>query len=137
MTAAKKKPSAKKSKLPKPVILLAEKPKRVKVGPAVLFNGDCRTVLRDYAKPVHATVTDPPYELTASKRTKPAPFVEGSPYSRHRVGVNGDNKPVGGFMGKEWDGTGIAFKVELWAEVMRVLKPGGHLLAFKIGRAHV
>jgi hypothetical protein len=34
------------------------------------------------------------------------------------------------FMGKGWDGTGVAFKRELWAEVLRVLKPGGHLLAF-------
>jgi len=35
-----------------------------------------------------------------------------------------------GFMGKEWDGTGIAFNVELWKECLRVLKPGAHLLAF-------
>jgi len=35
-----------------------------------------------------------------------------------------------GFMGKKWDGTGIAYDVELWAECLRVLKPGGHLLAF-------
>src|SRR5690606_18175478 len=35
-----------------------------------------------------------------------------------------------GFMGKRWDGTGIAHDVELWAECLRVLKPGGHLLAF-------
>ena len=35
-----------------------------------------------------------------------------------------------GFMGKKWDSTGIAYNVELWQEVLRVLKPGGHLLAF-------
>jgi site-specific DNA-methyltransferase (adenine-specific) len=35
-----------------------------------------------------------------------------------------------GFMGKGWDGSGIAYRVELWAECLRVLKPGGHLLAF-------
>jgi site-specific DNA-methyltransferase (adenine-specific) len=35
-----------------------------------------------------------------------------------------------GFMGKQWDGSGIAFDVELWRECLRVLKPGGHLLAF-------
>lgn len=35
-----------------------------------------------------------------------------------------------GFMGKKWDKTGIAFKKELWQEALRVLKPGGHLLAF-------
>jgi len=35
-----------------------------------------------------------------------------------------------GFMGKKWDSTGIAYNIELWQEVLRVLKPGGHLLAF-------
>lgn len=35
-----------------------------------------------------------------------------------------------GFMGKTWDASGIAYSVELWREVLRVLKPGGHLLSF-------
>jgi len=35
-----------------------------------------------------------------------------------------------GFMDKKWDSTGIAYNVELWKECLRVLKPGGHLLAF-------
>ena len=35
-----------------------------------------------------------------------------------------------GFMGKSWDKTGIAYSVKLWKECLRVLKPGGHLLAF-------
>jgi DNA modification methylase len=35
-----------------------------------------------------------------------------------------------GFMGKKWDATGIAYSVALWTEALRVLKPGGHLLAF-------
>jgi DNA modification methylase len=35
-----------------------------------------------------------------------------------------------GFMGKDWDNSGIAYRVNLWSEVLRVLKPGGHLLAF-------
>lgn len=35
-----------------------------------------------------------------------------------------------GFMGKKWDSSGIAYNVGLWQECLRVLKPGGHLLAF-------
>lgn len=41
-----------------------------------------------------------------------------------------------GFMGKKWDSTGIAYDVELWQECMRVLKPGGHLLAFSGTRTY-
>ena len=35
-----------------------------------------------------------------------------------------------GFMGKSWDNTGIANNKEMWAECLRVLKPGGYLLSF-------
>ena len=35
-----------------------------------------------------------------------------------------------GFMGKKWDNTGIAYDVTVWSECLRVLKPGGHVLAF-------
>ena len=35
-----------------------------------------------------------------------------------------------GFMGKSWDKSGIAFNTEVWSECLRVLKPGGHMLAF-------
>ena len=41
-----------------------------------------------------------------------------------------------GFMGKSWDSTGIANDVQLWKEVLRVLKPGGHLLAFSGSRTY-
>ena len=41
-----------------------------------------------------------------------------------------------GFMGKSWDSTGIAFNVEVWREALRVLKPGGHLLAFSGSRTY-
>ena len=35
-----------------------------------------------------------------------------------------------GFMGKDWDRSDISFNPELWKLALRVLKPGGHLLAF-------
>lgn len=41
-----------------------------------------------------------------------------------------------GFMGKQWDSSGVAYSVALWAEVLRVLKPGGHLLAFGGSRTY-
>jgi DNA modification methylase len=41
-----------------------------------------------------------------------------------------------GFMGKSWDSSGIAYSVELWSECLRVLKPGGYLLAFSGSRTY-
>ena len=41
-----------------------------------------------------------------------------------------------GFMGKAWDNSGIAYNVEVWRECLRVLKPGGHLLAFGGSRTY-
>lgn len=35
-----------------------------------------------------------------------------------------------GFMKRDWDSAGVAFDPATWAEALRVLKPGGHLLAF-------
>jgi site-specific DNA-methyltransferase (adenine-specific) len=70
-----------------------------------LYAGDCIEVMRELPDAsVDAVVTDPPYDLTSGGK--------------------------GGFMGKEWDGTGIAFRPDVWRECLRVLKPGGHLLAF-------
>ena len=39
-------------------------------------------------------------------------------------------------MGKSWDSTGIAYSILLWSEVLRVLKPGGHLLSFGGSRTY-
>ena len=41
-----------------------------------------------------------------------------------------------GYMGKSWDNSGIAYNQDLWAECLRVLKPGGHLLAFSGSRTY-
>lgn len=35
-----------------------------------------------------------------------------------------------GYMARAWDKTDIVFKAELWREVLRVVKPGAHLLSF-------
>ena len=41
-----------------------------------------------------------------------------------------------GFMNKGWDSTGIAFKKETWEKCFKVLKAGGHLVAFSGSRVH-
>jgi site-specific DNA-methyltransferase (adenine-specific) len=40
------------------------------------------------------------------------------------------------FMAKRWDSTGIASNPNLWAQVLRVLKPGGHLASFSSTRTY-
>ena len=41
-----------------------------------------------------------------------------------------------GFMGKEWDRSGVAFQRSTWEKCLRVLKPGGYLLAFAGSRTY-
>lgn len=41
-----------------------------------------------------------------------------------------------GFMAKAWDASGIAYDLEVWRQALRVLKPGGHLLAFSGSRTY-
>lgn len=96
-----------------------------------ILRGDCREVLKSLTEnSVEAVVCDPPYDLTANKKggTGPASVNLDSPYGRARITT--------GFMGKSWDGTGVAFDPATWVEVLRVLKPGGHLLAFGGSRTY-
>ena len=41
-----------------------------------------------------------------------------------------------GFMGKSWDSSGIAFDTDMWADLFKLVKPGGHLLAFSGSRTY-
>jgi site-specific DNA-methyltransferase (adenine-specific) len=41
-----------------------------------------------------------------------------------------------GLLGRAWDKTGIANSVEMWSEALRVLKPGGYLIAFSSTRTY-
>jgi DNA modification methylase len=88
----------------------------------MIHTGDCLVILPTLpAESVDAIVTDPPYDLLSASRNG----------SRR---INNPDNPAGrtgrGFMGKTWDGTGIAFRPETWAECLRVAKPGAYLLAF-------
>jgi hypothetical protein len=40
------------------------------------------------------------------------------------------------FMNRAWDASGIAYNVDVWRQCWRVLKPGGHLLAFGGARTY-
>jgi site-specific DNA-methyltransferase (adenine-specific) len=91
----------------------------------VLLRGDCLALLPTLAEnSIDACVTDPPYHLTTGKNggSGIASLNENSPAGRARIST--------GFMGKAWDGGDVAFRLEVWREVLRVLKPGGYLLAF-------
>ena len=82
---------------------------------------------------VDSIVTDPPYHLTSIVKRfgpgqKPVANKEGSAGAYSRASK--------GFMGKEWDGGDIAFRPETWIECWRVLKPGGHLIAFSGARTY-
>lgn len=101
-----------------------------------LHHGDCLDVLATLPDAsVDAVVTDPPYNLTSGKRggSGAASVNLNTPHGRSRIGTG--NGP-GGFMGQAWDNyDGFSGGFQGWcqawaAECLRVLKPGGHLLAF-------
>lgn len=95
--------------------------RKVEVGPATLYQGDCMSVLRRFRSDYfHAIVTDPPYGLTTDKKggTGQASECLGTPAGRSRITT--------GFMGLVWDNLP---PVEAWREALRVARPGAHLLA--------
>lgn len=79
-----------------------------------------------------ACVTDPPYHLSTVKR-----FGKPGSAPAKSEGASGVYKRASaGFMGQQWDGGDIAFDLETWAAVYRVLKPGAHLVAFGGSRTY-
>ena len=89
----------------------------------ILHHGDCLEVLKRIPdKSIDAIVTDPPYGLSDHKPEDVAAcleaWVEGKEYRPQKKG----------FMGRSWDAWVPG--PEVWVECLRVLKPGGHLLAF-------
>lgn len=98
-----------------------------------VHHGDSREVLKTVADAsIDSCVTDPPYALVSiGKRfgkDGAAPCKAGKTGAYQRASV--------GFMGQKWDTGETAFDPEFWAEVLRVLKPGAHLLAFSGTRTY-
>ena len=90
-----------------------------------IIHGDCLEELKKLEdNSVDAVITDPPYGLS---NTKPAQVADVL-----AAWVTGDTEKVpakrGGFMGKDWDS--FVPPPAVWAECMRVLKPGGHMAVF-------
>ena len=88
-------------------------------------HGDCLEALRDLPdNSVDSVVTDPPYGLSNTKPQQVADVLA--------AWVTGETEAVpakkGGFMGKDWDS--FVPPPAVWAECLRVLKPGGHMAVF-------
>ena len=98
-----------------------------------LHEGDCLEVLADLPEAhFDAIVTDPPYHLTSIVKR-----FGGAGAAPAQAGSDGlFQRSSRGFMGKTWDGGDIAFRQETWEAALRVLKPGGHLVAFSAARTY-
>lgn len=87
----------------------------------LLVQGDCLDVLKSLEdNSVDSVVTDPPYGLSKEPDINEvlSKWLAGEEYDHGH----------GGFMGKSWDS--FVPHPDIWAEVYRVLKPGGHALVF-------
>lgn len=93
-----------------------------------VHQGDASELLRGQADAsIDAVVTDPPYALTGASRNGSQRVNPDNAYGRARIGARG-------FMDKTWDAEIPG--PELWAEVLRVAKPGAHIVAFGGTRTH-
>ncbi len=96
----------------------------------MIYEGDSRDWLLALAidgLQVDSIVTDPPYGLVSTVKR----FGKVGSAPAKSDGATGVYKRASvGFMGQEWDGTGIEQDPEFWKLCYAVLKPGGHLLAF-------
>jgi site-specific DNA-methyltransferase (adenine-specific) len=95
-------------------------------GRIALHADDCRTALKAIPDAsIDAVVTDPPYALVSivkrfgSANAAPAKYGTDGAYARASAG----------FMGQKWDTGDTAFDPGFWSDVLRVIKPGAHLLA--------
>jgi site-specific DNA-methyltransferase (adenine-specific) len=108
-------------------------------GKITLHAGDCLDVLKAMPEnSIDAVVTDPPYHLTSIVKRYSGEMPRSNMHDKDRGNIQAlqYKRLAKGFMGKQWDGGDIAFRPELWTEVLRVLKPGGHMVAFSGTRTY-
>ena len=107
-------------------------------GRVTLEAGDCLEVLKTIPdNSLDSCVTDPPYHLTSIVKRFGGSGAYGGGFKATGNGTGAAFARMSrGFMGKQWDGGDIAFRIELWVEVYRVLKPGAHLVAFSGTRTY-
>jgi site-specific DNA-methyltransferase (adenine-specific) len=104
-------------------------------GKVTLHGGDCRDILKAIPDAsIDSVVTDPPYALVSIQKR----FGKtGSAAVKVPEGGSGAYaRASAGFMGKQWDTGETAFCDQFWSEVLRVLKPGGHVAAFSGTRTY-
>lgn len=89
--------------------------------------GDSREVLRELAPDsLDGCACDPPYALVSIGKRFGA-----NDAAPAKVGASGAYaRASAGFMGQQWDTGETAFDPSFWSEVLRVLKPGAHIVAF-------
>jgi DNA modification methylase len=93
-----------------------------------VLHGDNRElILTLAASSIDSVVTDPPYALVSIVKRFGADDAAAAK-SNGATGVY--RRAAAGFMGQRWDNGETAFDPAFWREVLRVLKPGGHVLAF-------
>ena len=103
-------------------------------GKVDLHCGDMAVVLATLNEnSIDSCVTDPPYHLQSIHKRFAA---KGRDETSERYAAGPYGRTAKGFMGKQWDGGDVAFQVETWAQVYRVLKPGAHLIAFSSTRTY-
>src|SRR5688572_22457792 len=100
-------------------------------GKVTLLSGDSSELIKGLPEnSIDAVVCDPPYALVSIVKRF------GSPNAAPAKGNEAYQRASAGFMGKTWDTGEVAFSEAFWAEVLRVLKPGGHLVAFSGTRTY-
>lgn len=104
-------------------------------GRVTLHAGDSRDILKTLADAsIDSIVTDPPYALVSIGKRFGGAGAAGVVVPDGKSGAYA--RASAGFMGKQWDTGETAFAVEFWAQCLRVLKPGGHVVAFSGTRTY-